>query len=168
VKAGGTLRSPGGLLAIDAVDLVSETEISEAEARAAGFESREALMNELNRRADGELYRIRFHLAERDPRQELRDSDAFASEELAAIRAKLDRMDRSSANGPWTRQALELIGENPGVVSTALAAKAGRERFSWKADVRKLKAMGLTESLVVGYRLTRRGEAVRRAVGDED
>src|SRR5690242_13946345 len=102
VKAGGTLRSPGGLLAIDAVDLVSGAEITESEARTAGFESREALMRELNKRADGELYRIRFHLADRDPRQELRESDAFDAEEMATIRTKLDRMDRTSANGPWT------------------------------------------------------------------
>ena len=165
VKAGGTLRSPGGLLAVDAVERIDEGAIGEEEARAAGFDSRDELLRELNKRADGEVYRVRFHPAERDPRQELRDSDALDEPELTALRAKLERMDRSSANGPWTRQALELVGENPGVVSTELAAKAGRERFSWKADVRKLKAMGLTESLVVGYRLTRRGEVVRRALG---
>ena len=40
-----------------------------------------------------------------------------------------------------------------------LAASLGRERLSFKADVRKLKALGLTESLEVGYRLSPRGRA---------
>ena len=35
----------------------------------------------------------------------------------------------------------------------------GRERLPFKADVRKLKALGLTESLEVGYRLSPRGRA---------
>jgi hypothetical protein len=35
----------------------------------------------------------------------------------------------------------------------------GRERLAFKTDVRKLKALGLTESLPVGYRLSPRGEA---------
>ena len=35
----------------------------------------------------------------------------------------------------------------------------------FKTDVRKLKELGLTESLEVGYRLSPRGEAVLRALG---
>ena len=40
-----------------------------------------------------------------------------------------------------------------------LAARLGRERLDFKTDVRKLKALGLTESLTVGYRLSPRGMA---------
>jgi hypothetical protein len=40
-----------------------------------------------------------------------------------------------------------------------LAERFGRERLPFKADVRKLKALGLTESLEVGYRLSPRGRA---------
>ena len=39
-------------------------------------------------------------------------------------------------------------------------AELGRETLAWKADVRKLKEKGLTESLAIGYRLSPRGEAV--------
>jgi hypothetical protein len=40
-----------------------------------------------------------------------------------------------------------------------LADDLGRERLDVKLDVRKLKALGLTISLGVGYRLSPRGEA---------
>ena len=45
------------------------------------------------------------------------------------------------------------------VVSTALAELLGRERPALKTDVRKLKRLGLTESLEVGYELSPRGRA---------
>jgi hypothetical protein len=79
---------------------------------------------------------------------------------LDEIRARLDRLDRASTHGPWTWVTLRLIAEQPGVVSTTLAAQVDRERFAFKADVRKLKALGLTESLEVGYRLSPIGTAL--------
>ena len=45
------------------------------------------------------------------------------------------------------------------MVSTVLADEAGQERLSFKTRVRRLKALGLTESLEVGYRLSPRGAA---------
>ncbi len=165
VKAGGQLRSPGGLLAIKAVEIVPEASIAEADARAAGFGSVEELRSELSKRSEGELYRIGFRLAERDTRQELRDADALSREEMERLPLRLDRLDRASPHGPWTRAALRLIAEQPGVVSTKLAAEMGRDRASFKLDVRKLKALGLTESLEVGYRLSRRGRAALDRLG---
>ena len=41
-----------------------------------------------------------------------------------------------------------------------LAAQVGRETADFKKDVRKLKELGLTESLAIGYLLSPRGEAV--------
>jgi hypothetical protein len=49
------------------------------------------------------------------------------------------------------------------VVAATLAAALGRERDRFKIDVRKLKALGLTESLEVGYRISPLGRAVLRA-----
>ena len=43
-----------------------------------------------------------------------------------------------------------------------LAASVGRETQPFKLDVRKLKGLGLTLSLEVGYRLSPRGEAFLR------
>jgi DNA-binding Lrp family transcriptional regulator len=48
------------------------------------------------------------------------------------------------------------------VVSTELSERIGLERAEFKNRVRKLKALGLTLSLDVGYRLSPRGEAVLR------
>jgi hypothetical protein len=47
-----------------------------------------------------------------------------------------------------------------------LAARMGRETLPFKRDVRKLKELGLTESLEVGYRLSPRGRAYRRGSGE--
>jgi hypothetical protein len=68
-------------------------------------------------------------------------------------------MDAASAHGAWTAATLALIEAHPGVVSTHLAQKAGRERLAFKQDVRKLKQLGLTLSLAVGYELSPRGRA---------
>ena len=57
------------------------------------------------------------------------------------------------------RDRLALIAERPAVRAGDLAESLGRERLSFKADVRKLKNLGLTLSLEIGYRLSPRGEA---------
>ena len=52
-----------------------------------------------------------------------------------------------------------MIADQPGVRAPDLAASVGRETKPFKIDVRKLKELGLTESLPVGYRLSPRGRA---------
>jgi len=162
VKAGGTQMTPVGVLAIDRVERVGPRSITEADARAAGYDSRAALIKDLARyRSPGTaLHRIAFHYGGEDPRRALREDDRLGDRELDSIRERLARLDRSSRHGPWTRAALELIRDNPGTVAADLARQRGRERLDFKADVRKLKALGLTESLRVGYRLSPRGRAV--------
>lgn len=165
VKAGGTLHAPVGVLAIDAVDRVALRDVTVADARAAGYETRAALVADLERyrRPDTLLHRIAFRYAGEDPRRALREDDRLDAAEIAALRARLARMDRASHHGPWTLQVLALIGDNPGVLAADLAVQRGRERLPFKADVRKLKALGLTESLRVGYRLSPRGRAFLQA-----
>ena len=62
----------------------------------------------------------------------------------------MDRLDANKASGPWTRQILEWIRDNPAVVSTVLAALLERELQPMKVDIRKLKALGLTISSMSG------------------
>ena len=69
-------------------------------------------------------------------------------------------MDRASRHGPWTAPTLRLIAERPETRAADLAAGVGRETLPFKADVRKLKELGLTESLEIGYRLSPRGRVV--------
>jgi hypothetical protein len=54
---------------------------------------------------------------------------------------------------------LEVIASRPATRAADLAAGFGRETQPFKTDVRKLKNLGLTESLEVGYRLSPRGAA---------
>jgi hypothetical protein len=159
-RAGARHRTPAGVLAIDAVAEVDPAGISEQDARLAGFGSRVELLRRLDRRDDGPVYRVDFHLAGPDPREALRQAADLPDEELARLRAQLARLDRASRDGAWTTSVLRLIGDRPGVRAGDLAAAAGRERHAFKTDVRKLKELGLTESLEVGYRLSPRGRAL--------
>ena len=159
VRAGGELRTAIGVLGIDGVDAIAEGDITNDDARAAGYPTRAALLAELNRRPEGDLYRVALHLAGDDPRTALREQDALDAEAVAAIAARLARFDRSSRHGPWTETVLRLIADSPGVRAPDLAASLGRDTQPFKRDVRKLKELGLTESLEVGYRLSPRGRA---------
>jgi len=157
VRAGGTLRTRVGVLAIESVEVVEERDVTEADARRAGAESREALLDGLP--GEGALHRIAFRLAGPDPRIALRARSRISAAERAEIDARLARLDAASRHGPWTATVLGLIAERPAIRAPDLAASLGRETAPFKADVRKLKELGLTESLEVGYRLSPRGRA---------
>jgi len=159
VKAGGTLRSPGGFLAIDSVEVIAEDDLDDAQAQSAGYADVDELRKELGpSTADRALYRVGFHLAGPDPRDVLRANHSLSADDVAELRKRLDRLDRA-APAPWTDATLQLIAEQPAVVSTTLAEQLGMERAAFKLNVRKLKALGLTESLEIGYRLSPRGAA---------
>jgi hypothetical protein len=168
-KAGGRQRTPVGELAIDAVDEVAVDDLTEADARRAGYADLDEVLAELARHPDGTLYRIELHLAGADPRIALREQAEISDDEWRAVAARLARLDRSSRHGPWTTTVLRLIAERPAVRAGDLAASLGRETQLFKVDVRKLKELGLTESLDVGYRLSPRGRtALDRLSGGED
>jgi hypothetical protein len=156
VRAGGTLRTWGVVLAIDAVDRVTPSGISPAEAKRAGHTSREELIAALSSFTAGDLYRIKLHLGGPDPRAALRRA-ALSADDLAAIQRKLQRYD-ASAPKPWTIRVLQLIASRPGVRAADLAAVLRMNKDAFKLNVRKLKELGLTESLEVGYRISPRGQ----------
>jgi len=164
VKAGGHLRSPAGYLAIDAVRVVSDRSLTTALAHRAGYADLAELRRELGPPAeDRDLYRVEFHRAGQDPRDALRADTGLDAAALAELLHRLDRLD-AAAPEPWTRATLRAIDMQPGVVSTVLAEQRGLDRPSFKLNVRKLKALGLTESLEVGYRLSPRGSALLAAL----
>ena len=160
VKAGGTLLTPIGQLAIEAVEVVSLEGITESEAAAAGFSSLALLQSQLLQRADGDVYRVRLSLAGPDPRIALRAQIPEEDEEWDQLLRRLTRLDSHAAAGPWTARVLALLRERPGEGSAKLAEELGMDKAALKVNVRKLKGLGLTESLSVGYRLSPRGEAV--------
>ena len=66
--------------------------------------------------------------------------------------------------GPWTLQTLELIEKQPRIAASKLAKQVKRETAPFKADVVKLKKLGLTQSFEVGYEVAPRGKAYLTAL----
>lgn len=155
VRPGTRLRTAVGLVEVVAVEVVEEADLTPEDARRAGFASLEALRKE-NARREGTLFRVTLRPAGEDPRVALRSSADLSADDRAEIGARLARMDRDA---PWTAEVLALVAAHPGVRARDLAERLGRETAPFKRDVRKLKELGLTESLEVGYRLSPRGRA---------
>lgn len=173
VRVGGTYRVGPTTLQVDDVRQVAVRDVTEDDARRAGAADRDALLARLSSRPRGRyapaaevdlrpgtlVWRVAFHRVAADDTPRLADQADLGPGDREAIDRRLDRLDAAAGAGPWTRATLALIAAHPGVVSTTLAAELGRERMAFKADVRKLKRLGLTESLRTGYRLSPRGEA---------
>jgi hypothetical protein len=165
VKPGGALRTGAGVLAIESVDVIDAEQVTDAEARRAGRRDRAEVLAGL--RDDGLLYRVEFRLAGPDPRIALRKRVELSRDERSEVDRRLRRLDAASRHGPWTVRVLRLIADRPATRAADLAAELGREKAAFKADVRKLKELGLTESLEVGYRLSPRGRVYLGGWGDE-
>jgi hypothetical protein len=176
VKADSTFLSSAGLIGVRSVAPIDEAAITAADASAAGFASVAALAKVLRPRAaatrrpgdrratasaDDPVFRIELVWAGPDPRVALRSDDALTAADLDGIAAALARLDRPRAKvpGPWTSAVLRQIAAQPGRRAPDLAAEHDRETLDFKLDVRKLKALGLTISLPVGYELSPRGAA---------
>ena len=165
VVAGGVYRTGGDgpRVRVVAVDVVAAQDLTPDDAAAAGYSSPAALLGAVRGDAGLPLYRLRFAVeAGEDPRAALGRSTDLSPDDVAGLLRRLARMD-GSASAPWTADVLRLVDAHPGVVSTDLAPRVGPhglERQELKLRVRRLKALGLTESLAVGYRLTPRGKAL--------
>lgn len=156
-KIGGRYRIGGMLIEATDVRQVRVDELTTEDARQAGAPDRPTLVKRFG--DTDPVWRVDFVFVGPDDRIARRNDTS--SEDMSDLMARLARLDR---NIPWTRQTLRLIEQYPGIVSTTLARHAGQERPAFKLNVRKLKELGLTESLEVGYRLSPRGEAVLRNV----
>ena len=160
VLAGRTYRTNAGRIDVVSVRRIDPAKLTKADARRAGRTSAEQLLAELPGDPTHPLWRIEFTLTTApDPRAALAADDQLDDATVADLTRRLDRLDRASSHGPWTRQYLATIAERPGVRAPDLAATYGRETAPFKIDVRKLKNLGLTHSLAVGYELSPRGRA---------
>ncbi|ARU52010.1 hypothetical protein CBR64_11530 [Cellulosimicrobium cellulans] len=162
VKVGTLQRARIGVVEVTSVERVPTGAdgaplVSDDEARLAGIATPERVLARGAAR-EGDLYRVGIRLAGPDPRVALREDADLDAAAVEQIRAALGRKDRA-ATAPWTRQYLELVAANEGVVARELAAGLGMARDDFKVRVRRLKELGLTESLDVGYRLSPRGRA---------
>jgi len=169
VVAGHRYRTGLDLIEVSAVDVITPADIDTAQAREAGYATAGEVLADLRGPEDLPLYRIRFRrLDEPDPRHTLASAASLTPDEMAAVTARLARMDRSSAHGPWTAEVLTLIRDRPATAAALLAESIGWERPDLKRRVRRLKDLGLTISLDVGYRLSPRGEAYTRGGASPD
>lgn len=184
VRPGSRFRTSAGVVEVTSVDVVDPATLTDADAHAAGLPDVAALLQLLDPAAVAQrhrtarygrtpvvddspapdttawpVHRVGLVWAGPDPREALRDDADLTDADVAAIDARLDRLDRASTHGPWTAATLDVIRRRPHVRAPDLAAELGRERDPFKLDVRKLKGLGLTQSFEVGYALSPRGEA---------
>ena len=175
-RAGGRYRVGSYVIEVTSVDQIEPSEIAAEDARAAGHDSAQAALEAIrrNQRKSGDesapLYRVAFQcLGEQaDPRMILASDSSLEDAEVSEITERLAKMDSRARQGPWTRAALQAIAVTPGRRAAELAAEQGRETAKFKADMRKLKALGLTISLEVGYELSPRGRVVLDALRTTD
>ena len=156
VRSDGTLLTGAGQLRLGKVSAVPLESITSEDATLAGYSTLQALLSELNTRTEGEVYRIEVLSLRDDPRVALRQAPLSASDRHA-LHARLTRLDSAAPDGPWTRRVLEAIRDHPGLRAASLCKLVGQDRVPFKTNVRKLKNLGLTISLEVGYNLSPRG-----------
>lgn len=164
VRLGGTQRTAAGTIRIDDItEYPDDYQVSEQQAQAAGYPDAATAQAELDRRSAEHTYLVTVSFAGPDERPMLAADDVLAAADIAALTARLDRFDAASDSGPWTRRYLRLIADGEAVRAPDLAAGDGLDVPRFKRRVRRLKELGLTTSLDVGYRLSPRGRAFLEA-----
>jgi hypothetical protein len=135
---------------------------SAADAVRAGFRDVRALETALGPGRGQSLYLVKFEWCDvpQDSRTRLAHSVA-SDESTKGLHKRLADLDRRRADGPWTHAVLDLIERFPGRRAGDLAAMLGWPTADFKQRVRRLKSLGLTLSLEVGYRLSPLGSSFR-------
>jgi hypothetical protein len=156
--AGRRYRSPIGLIQVDRVSTVEPRAIGDEDARAAGYATASELLEDLKGPTGATLYRLELRRsADGDPRAALAAAAELDDQQLSQLSVSLARLD-ASLGRPWTRATLEAIEARPGVRAAHLMLPLGwSDLHQFKLHVRKLKTLGLTLSLRVGYSLSPRG-----------
>jgi len=158
VKAGGRVRTASGVVRIGDIATVDMSSLTDKDAIAAGYPTLAALKDMLRPDDGTPVYRIELNGIEADGRVALRGAALLSDEDWHVLTTRFARWDKSAPG--YFPSILQAIGAHPEVRAATLAANAGVETLKFKQDVRKLKELGLTISLDVGYRLSPRGEAV--------
>lgn len=158
VKAGGRVRTGHGVVLVGDISTCDAATLTERDARASGFASLEALHKMLGPEDGNPVFRIALLGIEADERVGLRQAAEPDEAEWRDIEARFARWEKAAPG--YFPAILKSIAERPAVLAAELAQSLGKEKLNFKTDVRKLKELGLTESLDVGYRLSPRGGRV--------
>lgn len=160
-KAGGLQKTSIGVLLIEEVKKIPSRSITNEWAVKAGYENKEALLQELNTRSEGAVYKIKLRLHGEDPRLELREQ-LLSAEECIALQKKLQQLERKTT---WVNDTLKVIQQHPHTRAADLAGLLHREKDWLKLHIRKLKNLGLTISFEPGYTLSPRGVSYMKWLG---
>ncbi len=160
VKVGGRYALAGGAIVVDKIHETRLDDVTAALAQRCGFPSLVDLLKTAKHGPGERVFVIDFHYDGKTSARPKPETGAVSAEELAELVQRLEAMDRRSKIGAWTLATLRAIEARPGVLAAKLARSLGRPRDEFKRDVRKLKNLGLTFSLEIGYRLTPKGEAL--------
>jgi hypothetical protein len=162
VAEGRIYRTNAGRIEIDSVRRVNPELISDYDDDifAADRGNARDVRRRLRGNEDWPTFLIKFHLVEGpDPREELAATADLSPADLEDLTVRLAKLDELSRHGAWTTATLRQIQAKPHTRAGDLAAEVGRDTASFKLDVRKLKNLGLTYSLEVGYEISPRGTA---------
>ncbi|WP_149240502.1 hypothetical protein [Dyadobacter sp. 32] len=165
VNVGSEIKTTVGVVKIGSIREVKLEDITDEEAKAAGFASAKSLTGLLASQKEGKIYKIAVTYLQEDPRIELREQNVITEEEFNEIRKALENLDKFSKVGKWTIKTLQAIRENPKMKSADLAVITKKEKEWLKLNVRKLKGLGLTISHEPGYSLSPRGEVYLSIIG---
>ena len=102
-KVGSRFTTAAGVVEVTSIAPAREEQLTEQDAADAGFDSVAALVKWTSAKGDRDLYRIGIVLAGPDPRVALRRSDQLTPADVAALTARLERMDRA-ADQPMDQQ----------------------------------------------------------------
>jgi hypothetical protein len=152
VRVGGRYQLGSGSIEVQRIQEIGFEALTPALARRCGFASLVEMLKVAKHGAGERVFLIDFHYLDEPVPRALR-SPGTATASIAEIQEKLAAMDRR-AGSPWARAMLQIIAAHPGERAVDLAARLRRPRDEFKRDARKLKALGLTISLEVGYRLS--------------
>ncbi|WP_051163648.1 hypothetical protein [Nocardia brevicatena] len=157
VRSGTVVHTRAGLVRVDLIETVDPESLTDADARAAGETSLARLCAGLRGTATDTLFHIHVSYEGPDPRWALAGDSDMTGADIEEIDAHLATADRR-ASAPWTRRTLEVIADHPGLRAAGLAEILHVESVDrLKRRIRRLKALGLTQSLGVGYALSPRG-----------
>lgn len=162
-KTGGSVRTAAGVVRFGNVETIDPGVLTNEDAVRAGFADLAALLDMLGPQDGNPVYRIALEGIEADERVALRTQNDLSEADWPALEAQFQRWDRTRPG--YFLSILKVIGDHPGTAAGALAADAGIEKLKFKQDVRKMKELGLTESLDIGYRISPRGKAVLARLG---
>lgn len=166
IRPGSRLRTAIGEVSIGEVRQIEDATLSEDDALHAGFDSLTALKRDLRTGDDRQLFRIEISGLDPDTRDALREDDVLDPDQVSALADKLARWDKANNADGYHRRILETIAGEPATPAVELARRLGVDKLKLKRDIRKLKELGLTESLEMGYRLSPRGGAFVRSTSD--